>query len=83
MPKTLLIILALTATLALLLQMREQQAKLRNDALRLHRDIRETQRVLWQQQILLGANLAPGVLEQQLDVAATPAEPSVWDGAWE
>ncbi|MEM8875663.1 MAG: hypothetical protein AAGD32_15565 [Planctomycetota bacterium] len=80
MPKLILTILAIVAVLAILLQIRQQQAAVRSDTLRLHRDIRNTQRTLFQQQVLIGANLAPGAIEHQLDVPMPRFdEDSAWD----
>lgn len=90
MLRLLILLLCVGATLAMLLQLREQQQAMRAQNLKLHRQIRTLERTLWQQQVLIGADLAPGSLERQITptpipdpvepVALPPVSRSAWDG---
>ena len=81
-------------TLMALLQLRQQQQALGAGNLRLHREIRQLEQTLWRQQVLVGADLAPGSLEHRVGQAplptphrpdatpppAPPPEPDAWSG---
>ena len=90
----LLVLLACVGlTLMALLQLRQQQQAIRAQNLRLHRQIRALEQTLWRQQVMVGADLAPGALEHHLglngpdtgDAEPAPAAPlpPVSAAAWE
>jgi hypothetical protein len=71
MLRLVLVLLCVTLTLAVLLQQRTRHAALRSQNLRLAGEVERARQTLWQRQVMVAANVAPGSIEQH--VASTPA----------
>ena len=87
MLRLLLLLLCVGAILMGLLQLRQQQQALRAHNLKLHRQIRHLEQTLWRQQVLVGAEVAPGNLRHHPDpeAAERPAVvlPEVGTADWD
>ena len=87
MLRLLLLLLCVGTILMGLLQLRQQQQALRAHNLKLHRQLRHLEQTLWRQQVLVGAEVAPGNLrhrsidepEERQSVVLPEASTAGWD----